>query len=145
MRSELKKMQLQLNSLSVVQQKSKQLRKGDSEEVNDVPDASKEEEAEVSKDIPDAIKKQEAEISKYGRKYAIMASPWSDIADFEDMNGRPDVDPYSPERYKDEKSMIAGTKAELYDFVPTALHSTMERHSRFRSVVCVHYFKLLAS
>ena len=111
----MKKLQLDLNSLQLSQHKQKKGRQ--------------------SQTVPDAVASEDLEIAKLGRKYSLMICPWIATTVFQDLNGRPNCDPTSSTRFANEDSMLEGTWAELYDFLPTKLHLIMEQHSHFMNVV----------
>ena len=113
LRQELKKLKLDLSSHEV---ESKVYSREPSESPSNISDSN-------------------AEIAKYGRKYSLMVCPWIDAGVFVGLEGRPDIDPLSEERYTNKESDLAGIIAELYDFVPERLHGLMEGHSRFGSNV----------
>ena len=73
------------------------------------------------------------EVAKHGRKYGLMISPWLNARLFTNLNGRPDID--LRDRYANAESMVEGSIAELYDFIPVSLHEVMEGDPQFASVV----------
>ena len=90
-----------------------------------------------SADLPSNIVQFDGDISKYGRKYSLMICPWIDTNVFQNLSGRPDIDPLSEDRFSDNVTMLAGTVAELYDFIPANLHNIMENHSHFMTIASV--------
>ena len=118
LRKQVKELKLQLASQAVETKSSARRRKS------------------KSTSLSDDITADDDEISMYARKYSLTISPWPDSAAFDNLCGRPNVDPYCEDRYKTKASMVAANVAELYDFIPARLHKFMEGHSRFSALVC---------
>ena len=78
----------------------------------------------------------DAEVARMGREYSLMICPWMENTVFNNLNGRPNVDLTSDDRYTDKTAIRNGTIAELYDFVPATLHEAMESEKHFATIVC---------
>ena len=127
LRNQLKKLQLEYNTLSVGQRKAKR----------PISSSSK-----GSSDVPESTAQLDNEVAKHGRKYSILVCPWIDANIFHALNSCPNVDYTSEDRFRDEQSMLEGTQAELYNFLPTKLHVMMDHRSHFVPIVRFYLLKL---
>ena len=135
LRQQLKKLQLQTNSIEIERKRPRNSSVSVTSKGSEVSDKDLDSVNAVS-----SIKMHDSEIAKYGRKYSIMICPWIDVSVFDGLISRPDVDPLSEDRYASKLTMLSGTVAELYDFVPSRLHDYMENHSRFASLVSRFFY-----
>ena len=81
------------------------------------------------------IAMQSANVSRHGCKYGIMISPWLDARMFKNLDGQPDINQETEDRYATAASRARGAIAELYDFVPATLHKLMKGDPQFANVV----------
>ena len=120
---QLKKLQLQANTAEIERRKPR----SSSVSVNSAGSKVLDNKVNSTNHVS-TIKKHDSDIAKYGQKFSIMICPWIDVSVFDGLNGHPDVDPNTEDRYANKITMLSGMVAELYNFVPTRLHDYMENH-----------------
>lgn len=78
----------------------------------------------------------DTKIANQGQKYALFCHFWVANGLFP-TTPQPTVDPRSATRWTTPDAKLKGAMAELYQFIPKDLHSSMETYTRFGSLVSV--------
>lgn len=76
------------------------------------------------KNVHASIAKHTDEINNLGQKFSVLCEPWLAFK-IERFKTRLDADPYSDTRYTTSAKNEEAMRAELFDFIPGQLHSSM--------------------